>query len=193
MSNYTSILPCDVEILEKCLKAVLPYTNDDVVRFLEIGVFGGDTARGVKAWCDKRGLELEYCGIDNCAQLESQAPFPGAYFIKGDSAEVFHKTIDNLDIVFVDGCHCVNHVILDTIHYGRLVKAGGFMIFHDTSPEIQQTMRDPHGPDIPEFSNSVILAHNLMRFPFYPWDLRWEKYQPGAKSGGSRAFQKEAE
>jgi hypothetical protein len=108
----------------------------------------------------------------------------------GDSAEVFHKIPYGLDVALIDGCHCVNHVILDTIHYGDRVNVGGFMMFHDTAWHIQQTMRDPHGPDIPEFHNSVLKAHTLMGFPFKNWELFAEGADTKAPWGGVTAYRK---
>lgn len=159
------------------------------LRFLEVGVFGGDTARGVKEWCDEREIRLEYWGIDNAAQGANIPPFPEAHYVLGDSAEVFHLIPDGFDAVLIDGCHCVNHVILDTIHYGRRVRPGGYLLFHDTSPEIQQTMKDPHGPKIPEFHNSVLLAHRLMYWPHLGWREVFNDYKRGAPWGGITVYQ----
>lgn len=164
--------PEDVEVLESVLKL---YAGKPC-RFLEIGVLNGQTARGVKQFCDENKIALEYWGIDiNGPEFHGQPnpPFAGANFIKGDSAEVFHLVPEELDVVLSDGCHCINHVILETLHYGKKVVRGGFMLFHDTSPSIQQTMRDPHGPNIPEFHNSVEVAHGLMEFPNIHW--RWHQ------------------
>jgi hypothetical protein len=183
---YTSQLPGDAEVIESVLREF----NVCPIRFAEIGVFGGSTARGILSWCDMHYIGLAYWGVDNCAQIESQAPFIGAKFIKGDSAEVFHLVPFGLDAVLLDGCHCINHVILDVLHYGARVRKGGFLLLHDTSPEIQQTMRDPHGPDIPEFHNSVLAGLKMIGFPTEDWILWKESVTPGAKFGGMRAYKK---
>lgn len=162
--------PEDVEILESVLKLYAGQT----CRFVEIGVLTGQTARGIKQFCDENGVALEYWGIDPVSPEhyhQPREPFPGAHFIQGDSAESFHLVPPRVDVVLCDGCHCINHVILETIHYGSRVVSGGSMLFHDTNSLIQQKMRDPHGPDIPQFYNSVLAAHQLLRFPFSPWRL----------------------
>lgn len=182
--------PEDVEILESVLKL---YAGKPC-RFVEIGVLTGQTSRGIKQFCDENGVALEYWGIDPVSPEthgKSRDPFPGACFIQGDSAESFHLVPPRLDVVLSDGCHCINHVILETFHYGFRVIDGGWLLFHDTGPRIQQTMPDPHGPNIPEFHNSVRAAHDLIGFPFWPWRLRMEVDSGNGKWGGLSAYRKE--
>lgn len=182
--------PEDVEILESVLKL---YAGKPC-RFVEIGVLTGQTARGIKQFCDENGVALDYWGIDPVGPEkynQPRIPFPGAHFIQGDSAESFHVPPPPLDVVLCDGCHCINHVMLETIHFGSRVENGGWMLFHDTNLFIQQSMRDPHGPDISQFYNSVIRAHELLRFPFYPWRLIRETLdRPDRKWGGMKAYRK---
>lgn len=200
---YTSQTKIDAEIIEEVLAAAA--NGKDHLTILEVGTYTGDTSREIKRWCDERAVVLEFWGIEagwhpdfkiiepmllTDALNRVPVPFPGAKLVRGDSAEVFHEIPYGLDVVLIDGCHCVNHVILDTIHYGQRVKPGGFMMFHDTAWHIQQTMRDPHGPDIPEFYNSVVKAHTLMRFPFDNWELFAEGFDKDAKFGGITCYRK---
>lgn len=187
MNHGNTLTDVDAQIIEDVLSQF-----KERVKLLEVGFHTGETSRNIKQWCDDHCLTLEYWGIDNGAQSDCQPPFPDANTIKGDSAEVFHQIPFDLDVAFIDGCHCGNHVILDTIHYGARVKWGGFMIFHDTSPELQQTMRDPHGPATPWFHNSVVAAHELMKFPTAEWSLWKSGYQAGRKIGGVTVYQKNA-
>lgn len=195
---YTSQTKVDAEIIESVLAEAAK--NQDSLKVLEVGTFFGETSREIKRWCDERGKKLEFWGIDagwhpNFNQQEPikpPLPFDGANMVYGDSAEVFHLIPFGLDVALIDGCHCVNHAILDTIHYGLRVKVGGFLMFHDTSPFVQQTMRDPHGPNIPEFHNSVNLAHCLMRFPNDSWNLFKQGFEEGAPWGGINVFQKKS-
>lgn len=201
---YTSQTKTDVEIIERVLAAAT--RGRDGITFLEVGTYHGDTSKEIKRWCDEHGSKLEFWGIDagrhpdfkitepmllTDAVNRVPMPFPGANMVRGDSAEVFHLIPYGLDVALIDGCHCINHVILDTIHYGDRIKPGGFMMFHDTAPHIQQTMRDPHGPDIPEFYNSVLKAHTLMRFPFRNWYPAGGGCDSDAKWGGITVYQKQ--
>lgn len=191
---YTSQTKIDAEIIEEVLASASK--DRDFIMVLEIGTYQGDTSREIKRWCDEHGKKLGFWGMDAglhpefTSGLTPPVPFPGAIMITGDSAESFRMVPYGLDVVLVDGCHCVNHVILDTIHYGARVAQGGFMMFHDTAWHIQQTMRDPHGPDIPEFYNSVNAAHLLMRFPTDNWELFAEGFDKHAKWGGMTVYRK---
>lgn len=192
--SYTSQTKVDAEIIESVLAVAT--ADNDFIRFLEIGTYRGDTSREIKRWCDEHGKKLEFWGIDAALHpdftsgdpVKPPIPFEGANMIYGDSAEVFHLIPKGLDVALIDGCHCINHVILDTIHCDFWMNKGGFMIFHDTAPHIQQTMRDPHGPDILDFYNSVNLAHIMMRFPFSDWKLFREGFDPNGKWGGIKVY-----
>lgn len=182
--------PEDVEVLEWALG----HYKGQPCRFLEIGVLNGQTARGIKQFCDENKIELEYWGIDPVSPEKwgcPREPFPGANFIQGDSAESFHLAEGPFEVALIDGCHCVNHVILDTIHYGAKVAYGGYLLFHDTNPEIQNTMRDPHGPDIWQFHNSVLEALTMIRFPTELWHYAKDSdHVEGRKWGGMTCFRK---
>lgn len=189
--SFTSQRPSDALLILKALNSISMHTErPDKIKFLEVGTFGGSTAQGVRDYCVSEDVGLEYWGIDNRAQIHSESPFPEAHFVVGDSAESFHLIPDGFSIVLLDGCHCINHVILDTLHYGKKVRVGGLLLFHDTNKECQQTMRDPHGPDIPEFHNSVLAAHALMGFPSKEWAFWDESEEQGAPFGGIRAYRK---
>lgn len=187
MSNYGALSEADISVLEAALEAAALLGR---IRFLEIGVHTGQTARGIREWCMSKNVALEYWGLDSGVQNDGEPPFEGATMVRGDSAESFHLVPDVFDIVLLDGCHCLNHVILDTYHYSPKVRPGGFLLFHDTSPEIQQTMHDPHGPDIPEFRNSVNAALEMIRWPWRGWALWRSEYQKGLSFGGTRAYRR---
>lgn len=184
--SYGAITPADAEVLE----LVLDQYKLKRIKFLEIGVYEGATARGIKQRCSENRSPLEYWGIDSGAICDPVPPFDGATFIVGDSAESFHLFPNDFDVVLLDGCHCLNHVILEVFHYGAKVKAGGFLMFHDTWSEIQQTMKDPHGPNIPQFHNSVNLALQIIGFPFKNWHLFRHNWMPGVEYGGMTAYQR---
>lgn len=187
--NYGALTGKDVAVLESVMRV---YAGKPC-RFLEIGVHHGGTSRGVLQFMQQQNTHLEYWGIDNGSHPEGfqGAPFSGANFLNGDSAEVYHLIPDHLDIVLVDGCHCINHVVLDTLHYGFKTNPNGFLVFHDTAKHVQRTMKDPHGPNIPDFHNSVLAAHALMGFPSPGWVLWKEMFEPGHPWGGMTAYRKD--
>lgn len=173
----------------ECMKKVLEmFRTQDALRMVEIGTHRGGTARAIKDWCQGAGMLLEYWGVDNGALGVAEPPFPDAKFIQGDSAQVFFEVPFNLDIAFIDGDHGGNAVILDTLHYGKRVRIGGVLLFHDTAPHIQQTMREAQGPDHPWWYNSVLAAHGVMGFPTANWKLLYDMHDPAAKIGGMQAY-----
>jgi hypothetical protein len=184
--NYGAMTRADMNVMDE----VLAQFSNQPIMFLEVGFHEGNTARGVWSKCKEQNTILNYWGIDSGAICIPKPPFHEARIVIGDSAEVFHQIPHEFDVALIDGCHCMNHVILDTIHYGLRLKPGGYLMFHDTSPEIQHSMRDPHGPNIAEFYNSVLEAHRIMSFPFKGWTLIHDRYEPGAVLGGMRVFRK---
>lgn len=185
--TYGALTRTDIDVLE----AVLACFQGRSLAFTEIGIHTGTTARGIRDYCAANRIRLEYTGIDNgTLHHDLTVPFEGARLIVGNSAEVFHLA-PVADVILVDGAHARNDVILDTYNYAPRVRIGGFLLFHDTSPEIQHTMREAYGPDIPPFYNAVNDALDMMRWPWPGWYLWRDDYERGAKFGGMRAYRRE--
>lgn len=184
--TYGALTRIDVGVLEM----VMHQYRNQRMRFLEIGIHTGQTARGVRDYCAANWIALEYWGIDSGNQWDGQAPFRGATMVRGDSSEVAHYVPAEFDVMLVDGCHCFNHVILDTVLYSEKVVNGGFLLHHDTAPHVQQTMRDPHGPDTPRFHNSVLEALAAMHWPFPGWSEFATGADPFTDWGGMTAWRK---
>jgi len=187
--NYGSITKEDAQVIEATLEQLVPLGR---VKWLEVGMFQGATGIGVRDFLAARNVTVEWWGIDAGYITEPVVPFPGATVIKGRSEEVYPQVPNDFDGIFVDGCHCRNHVILDTLNYGAKVKPGGFLLFHDTSPFAQGigNGKQPCGPDSPEFYTSVLAAFELIRWPTPGWTLFMEKYQDALPLGGVRSYRK---
>lgn len=183
---YGALTASDAMLLERILRLY----SGSRVRFLEIGVHTGQTARGIREFCESIGARLEYWGIDSGVQNDGRPPFDGAHMVVADSAEAAHLVPDEFDVVLCDGCHCFNHVILDTVLYGEKVVDGGYILHHDTASHVQQTMPDPHGPRTPRFSNSVVDALRSIRWPFPEWEFSDESTELGTPWGGMTAHRK---
>ncbi len=192
--GYGAITNRDAAVLEAVLKDIgcRHDKSGTMVPFdvLEIGTHMGGTARGIKDWCEVNGYALRYIGIESGAICTPTVPFDGATLVVGDSINCDYQIQGLFDLVYVDGCHDGLHVVFETISYGKKVRRNGFMLFHDTAPHIQQTMREAAGPDTPFFYNSVNAAHEFMGFPTKEWVLWKEDYDPDAKVGGMRAYRK---
>ena len=188
LRRHGMMFDSDSDVLDACCLASLK--DGSPLRFLEIGMWKGFTARGVKKFVEERGCTLDYWGIDPGLLEEPEAPFPGANFIKGKSEECFHMFPGKFDIVFVDGNHSRNGVILDTFNYEPLVANNGFMIFHDTNPKCQGTGYEYSGPQIPQFGIAVREARAMMRWPWAPWSLFMERYQENHHQNGTTAWRR---
>lgn len=190
--RYGAILEEDVEILEECLMVALMETGAErSLRVLEIGMHDGGTARGIEKYVNGLDAKLAYWGIDPDKGLTRPRYAPkDATVIIGDSAEVFNQVPDDLDLVWVDGCHCLNHVVLDTIHYAKKVRTGGFICFHDVNPVGQGQEHQYHGPVIPEFGLAIDMAHKAIQFPWSPWLLFKEGWPTDVHNCGTRAYKK---
>ena len=197
--GYGAIVLEDVAVLEACLFALqdqfIPGL-DHVIRVLEIGMHDGGTARGIENYLkpvsDRIGRNLlRYTGIDpeNGSTRPRHIPAGGKVII-GDSAEVFSQVEGPLDLVWVDGCHCMNHVILDVAHYATMIRVGGFILFHDANPTAQGQTHQYHGPDIPEFAVSVTKGLEAIQFPWPNWKLFDKRFPSDKQDCGTLAFQR---
>lgn len=197
--KYGAILQEDVDVLEACLNILTDPRDREAghrgrpVRVLEIGMHDGGTARGIENFVKSWALALEYVGIDpdDGTSRPRYVPENGIVII-GDSADVFNRVPFGFDLVWVDGCHCMNHVMLDTIHYAPCVRPGGFMLFHDVNPRGQGSHHQYHGPDTPEFGLATDMAHEAIRFPWAPWTKFMESWptEEGRTDCGTRAYRK---
>ena len=187
-TRYGMMFPCDCDVLDACLADLL--TRKAHLRVLEIGGYNGDTARGMKKFVEEHGGTLEYWGIDPGLVLHHvDLPFEGAHMIEGKSEWSFHLVPDNLDLVFCDGDHSRNAVILDTFNYSGKVLPGGFFLFHDTNPLSQGTGYEYEGPPhIPQFGIAVMEAWDLMKWPWAPWEFFMERIPEGHHQNGMTAF-----
>lgn len=104
------------------------------VVFLEIGVFGGNSTRGLADHCTANGIPLFAAGVDFAKYIPNPPATPDYAFYAGDSMDQWRR-IERRDFnfLFIDGCHCVNHAICDFLNYSPFVQVGGYCLFHDTA------------------------------------------------------------
>lgn len=183
--GYGAIVNEDVEVLESCLKELIPA---GVVRVLEIGAHDGATALGIKRFVEAAGAKLVYYGIEPDPHRR-QFAWEGATLINGKSSEVFNQ-IPEVDLVWVDGCHCFTCVALDILLYSPKVRNFGFMCFHDVNPTIQGKEKQYHGPDHPAFYVDVLNGIKAMNFPSGAWEFYAEKCPTDIPGCGTRAYRK---
>lgn len=146
--GYGLISGVDASVLERSLIFTAGFFPDvPALRILEVGICHGDTSRALKAFLDSQSIAFEYHGIDSGRDRDVPVPFEGATVHVGDSAELWPGIEGPFHWIFLDGCHCANHVALDFLHYGDKVPLGGSVIFHDAAPKSQgKCDYQGHGP-----------------------------------------------
>lgn len=86
---------------------------------------------GVVERCDALGTTVYYEGVDFVGGKPEELP-PECKFIEGDSTQVFPKVSSDFNILFIDGSHAQNYVMLDFLNYSPKVVVNGYVLFHDT-------------------------------------------------------------
>ncbi len=185
--RFGSILEEDAEVIEATLTEL---SSRGLVKWLEIGMFRGGTGAGVYNFLAERNVALEWWGIDAGFITEPTSPFPGANVIKGRSEEVYMHVPDGFDAIFIDGCHCRNHIVLDTFNYAPKVRPGGFLLFHDCGKSSQGIDKQPCGPLHLDFCVSTLAGLDLIKFPWPEWTLFMERQREGFPLGGTRSYRR---
>ena len=187
--QYGIITNTDVMQIEDSLKILADtFNNKCHVNMLEIGCSLGYTSRAiVKKLTELELKDYSYWAID----IYGKTPFEECKFVLGKSEENFMNVPKELHWLFIDGCHCVNHVMLDFLNYGPKIVKNGLLLFHDTSPSVQGRNYQKHGPKIPEFHIAVKMAWDKLDMINKPdWELISNKYDITKKIGGTAIFRR---
>lgn len=192
-SAYGLLSKLDIATLHACLVEIaesLP--ANEPVSILEIGVWNGCTARGMREFLKTIRREIKYTGIESGVGAEAvvKPPFDGARVIIADSvaARRVINDQDRLNLLIIDGCHCLTHACMDFLCYQSLVLPGGFALFHDINPAFQGVEQHHASNDHASMPMrvAVLQAIHLLglvdnRFP--GWMGRLSKWEPGCSNG----------
>tara|TARA_R110000868_G_scaffold243012_1_gene498715 strand:+ start:1271 stop:1879 length:609 start_codon:yes stop_codon:yes gene_type:complete len=135
----------------KTIEATLDLLTDKIppnqtINTCCIGIYNGDTDRGIVQYLNQKGYTVCHTAIDNEKDKPVQKPVENCILIIGDSTEVYHKLADeSIDFLFVDGCHCMAHVVADFFCYSPKIKTNRYILFHDTGEHISQFKDFQHG------------------------------------------------
>jgi Methyltransferase domain len=193
--SYGLITSADASLLELCLRRIIWEFPDETISIVEIGVCHGDTARGIKGFMDGLNVPINYYGVDNGRDRQIDPPFHGATILLGDSSEIYMHLPQSIHFVLIDGCHCVNHAMLDFLHVGYNVKVRGMALFHDVAKRAQNKFDyQGHGPrSSPDFGTGVyaaLLKLGLLRGERSDWDrFDWAEDE-SFDYGGMAAYRK---
>lgn len=204
MIKYGLISETDARVLEKTIDLICDEFPNEILRTLEIGVYGGDTGRGICEYIKSKGINYWITGIDSFKDKEV-VRFPYNEMVYGNSSEVYNQIEDNSQhLIFIDGDHSFLGVISDFYAYAPKVKVGGFFAFHDTGKHIKSFTDFQHGDE----SNpdayisvrkaleavglfSVIDAKTSKKYSLNgEWELIFDDADPNDRAGGICVFKK---
>ncbi len=193
----------DYRTMDKTLQLVLDQFDDGntEINTLEIGVNSGNTSRGIRDFINRNSpnrVSHNHIGVDSQKDFKMESPFEECNFLIGDSLEVSNRTDGNNDMIIenasqhfilIDGNHDLFYTIADFLAYKDKVVIGGFIAFHDTSPNISPT-QDWQGrgnKDDPDFCiacRRAVKAIGLLDTCYPGWKLVFDEYEPTGIIGG---------
>lgn len=195
MIKYGLISDTDARTLEKTIDLICNVFDDEWVNITEIGVYGGDTGKGMSEYIKSKNALYWMTGIDNSKDKEA-VRFPYNTMIYGNSNEVYNQLEDNSQhLIFVDGCHCFAHVVSDFFCYAPKIKIGGYFAFHDTGKHIQPMKDFQHGdknnPDAYISVRKALLAIGMfLPVSNFGFNLIFDEADETNEAGGICVFKK---
>lgn len=200
MIKYGLISETDAHCLEKTLELIMSAVKmREPIYTTQVGVFDGQTDRGIHEYITRCGLTNYHTAIDSQKDKPILKPFPECNLIIGDSNEVYNQLEDNSQhLIFIDGCHCFAHVVSDFFCYADKVKDGGYIAFHDTGEHIKPFKDFQHGDKLnPRAYISVRDALDAIGLLDYQTSERWlgfeliyDEADPNDEAGGICVFKK---
>lgn len=136
-SGYGHVHHDDIRTLQDSLLDVAARFSRPL-KILEIGIWNGGTSRELRSFLIANQIvDIEHWTVDKRA-LEGATlhpPYPECHSVWGDSLDVAGQVPDGFHWIFVDGCHCLFHVLGDFALYAPKLAIGGLMLFHDVNPQ----------------------------------------------------------
>jgi hypothetical protein len=131
VKKYGFMRDVEEDLIDQILEQLSAEFRD--IRFLEIGVMGGETVRGVYKTAERISCPVFGAGVDFEMYRPNPTPASNYKFYSGDSMDAWRGIQHQFNFLFVDGCHCVNHTMCDFLNYSPFVVPGGYCLFHDTA------------------------------------------------------------
>lgn len=191
MIQYGLISKIDAAVIEKTLDLICEQFPDDIINVCEVGVYGGDTGKGIFEYLKSKGRECFITGIDNNKDGEKRR-FEYHNFIEGNSTEVYHLLENKSQhLIFDDADHSLIGAISDFFAYCDKVKDGGYFGFHDTAPHIRPFKDFQHGdPENPDAYISVRRALEKINCSNHGFKLIFDEYDGINEAGGVCVFKR---
>lgn len=193
--KYGLISATDWRTISKTLDLAMAKLGGNINTF-EIGINEGHTSRAIKGYIESKGWKTVHYAVDNQQDLEMKAPFPECNFFVGDSVSMsYYLSDDVFQFGFIDANHSFHKVIADFVAYAPKIVKGGFLLFHDTKPNIPK-FRDYQkvGSEKDERMyisvRPALEAIGLYDGAFPEWEVLFDEHDPENLMGGVTVFKK---
>lgn len=105
------------------------------IKMCEVGVMGAGTVRGVYRRAKEIECPVKCAGVDFEHYRPNPTPDPNYVFYGKDSMDAWRDFPKDYtaNLLFLDGCHCVNHALCDFCNYAPFVENCGYILLHDTA------------------------------------------------------------
>lgn len=130
-NRYGFVREIEADLIDRVIQMLKSKFGE--VRGIEIGVMGAGTTRGIYRQAKALDCPCQLAGVDFEKYRPNPTPHENYKFYAGDSMDKWREIHDSYGLLFVDGCHCVNHSMTDFLNYSPLVVVGGWALFHDTA------------------------------------------------------------
>lgn len=197
MIKYGLISDTDWNTIKKCLDLII-FDGANFLLTFEVGVNAGDTSRALRDYIQSKGKQNRHYAIDNQQDFKMESPYPQCEFIIGDSVEMSHELTNNVfNFGFIDANHSFHRVIADFVAYSPKIKKGGFLLFHDTNPNIKsfkdyQQVGNKEDARMYIQVRPALKAIGLFDNAFPEWELVWDEFDKNNDASGICIFKKVA-
>lgn len=199
MIQYGLISKVDSVTIEKTIDLILKeFPSDEFICTTEVGIFDGNTSRGIHEYIELKNRGNWHIAIDNNKDKQVTIPFLQCNFIIGNSNEVYNQISDNSQhFIFIDGCHAFPMVVSDFFCYESKVKEGGYLAFHDTGFHISSYKDYQRMGDEKDLDMYISVRKALGKIPLLPsldcrngWKLIFDEQDVNDEAGGICVFKK---
>jgi hypothetical protein len=186
----------DAETIENTLLRIVEKFSDRVILTTEVGIFNGDTSRGINEFFTAHGKVNIHTAIDSQKDFETKSPFDECIFIKGNSNEVYNQLADESQhFIFIDANHSFPYVVSDFFCFETKVKPLGYIAFHDTGKHIKfmtgyQFCGNENDQDMHISVRKALYRIGLLSDRFPGWKLIYDEADTNDEMGGVCVFQK---
>ena len=174
----------------------------DKITIVEVGTAHGASIRNMYNFMqvyapDKK---VEYCAVDS--KLHNYEPYfisnvSSINFINGMSTDpdIISQVPNQIHFLFVDACHCKEHVYQDLKNYTPKLVQNGCVALHDCLPQFQGGTEQPSTPQCDPDDTHIGVLKGIDRFEMKKrgYNLIFEDFPTDKNYGGTRIYSKDTD